>query len=70
MCSGQNVYNSAAKQVRREKDGKHSLGFVFLGNQDEKKISVCFFFKSGFMAFLSFKLYGLVLSFKIFKELI
>lgn len=41
----QSVYNSAVKQARKEKYGKHSLGFMLLGNQDEKKDSAFFFFK-------------------------
>lgn len=48
--SRQSVYNSAVKQARKEKYGKHSLGFMLLGNQDEKKNNA-FFKKSGFMAF-------------------
>lgn len=39
----QSVYNSAVKQARKEKYGKHSLGFMLLGNQDEKKDSAFFF---------------------------
>lgn len=37
--SRQTVYNSAVKQARKEKYGKHSLVFMLLGNQDEKKNS-------------------------------
>lgn len=67
--SRQSVYNSAVKQARKEKYGKHSLGFMPLGNQDEKKNNA-FFLKIWFYGFLLFKLYDLVLSFKILKELI
>lgn len=69
--SRQSVYNSAVKQARKEKYGKHSLGFMPLGNQDEKKNNAFFFFKNLVLwLFLLFKLYDLVLSFKILKELI
>ena len=40
--SRQRVYNSAVKQARNEKYGKHSLGFMLLGNQDEKKNNAFF----------------------------
>lgn len=47
------IYNPAVKkQVRKDKFGKDSLSFMILGSLDRKK-TVLFFFKHGFMAFVT-----------------